>query len=128
NISIVHISDLHVRRGDQRLLRAQRSALKGLAPDLLCVTGDVCEKVEDIPLLVHLLQAAKPRLGTFVVLGNHEHNAHAPAHLRHEQARGWRRLLNVLIEPFAPDVRRDGDEEGQAMASAATAAGTTALY
>ena len=34
NVSIVHISDLHVRRGDQRLLRAQRAALKGLAPDL----------------------------------------------------------------------------------------------
>lgn len=128
NVSIVHISDLHVRRGDQRLLRAQRAALKGLAPDLLCVTGDVCEKVEDIPLLVHLLQTAKPRLGTFVVLGNHEHNAHAPDHLRHEEARGWRRVLNILIQPFAPGVRSDGDDEGHAMADALRAAGITVLH
>jgi len=29
-LSIVHISDLHVRSGDQRLFRAQRAALEGL--------------------------------------------------------------------------------------------------
>lgn len=128
NVSIVHISDLHVRRGDQRLLRAQRAALKGLAPDLLCVTGDVCEVVEDIPLLVSLLQTVKPRLGTFVVLGNHEHNAHAPQHLRDQHSGGWRRLLNFVIQPFAPDATSAGEDEGHAMADALRAAGITVLH
>ena len=128
NVSIVHISDLHVRRGDQRLLRAQKAALRSLAPDLLCVTGDVCEKVEDIPLLVDLLRTVKPRLGTFVVLGNHEHNAHAPAHLRQAHSRGWHRLLSMLIEPFAPDSRSDGEDEGHAMADALRAAGISVLH
>src|SRR5205814_4920966 len=72
-LSIVHISDLHVRRSDPRLHRAQSQAIKGLAPDLLCVTGDLCEKVEDIHLVVDLLRQARPKYGTFIVLGNHEH-------------------------------------------------------
>src|SRR5919205_2108345 len=67
-VSILHISDLHVRRGDLRLWRAQRAALAGLSPDLVCVTGDVCERVEDVDLLVDLLQVTRPRYGTFVVL------------------------------------------------------------
>src|SRR5215208_4292535 len=91
-LSIVHISDLHVRRGDLRLFRAQKAALKAIArPDLLCVTGDVCEKIEDIHLVVDLLQSVKPRLGTFVVLGNHEHNAPMPPGLRDQHKRGWRK-------------------------------------
>jgi hypothetical protein len=32
HLSIVHISDLHVRRHDPRLLRSQKQALRGLAP------------------------------------------------------------------------------------------------
>src|ERR1700724_2232080 len=80
SVSIVHISDLHVRSSDQRLFRAQMASVKGLAPDLLCVTGDMCEKVADIQMVVDVLKAAKPRLGTFVVLGNHEHNAPLPQH------------------------------------------------
>lgn len=127
-VSIVHISDLHVRRDDLRLLRAQKAALKGLAPDLLCVTGDVCEKVQDIPLLIDLLNTATPRLGTFIVLGNHEHNAHAPADLREQYGRGWRRLLGVLLHPFSPRLRSEGDDEGHAMADALTAAGLTVLH
>ena len=128
NVSIVHISDLHVRRGDQRLLRAQKAALRSLAPDLLCVTGDVCEKVEDIPLLIDLLRTVEPRLGTFVVLGNHEHNAPAPEHLRQAHSRGWHRLLSMLVEPFAPDSRSDGEDEGHAMADALRAAGISVLH
>jgi predicted MPP superfamily phosphohydrolase len=127
DLSIVHISDLHVRRQDQRLLRTQRRALSGMRPDLLCVTGDVCEKVEDIPLLVDVLRSAHPRLGTFVVLGNHEHNAHAPHRLRRKYKRGFRRLMG-LLRPFAPRITSDGDDEGHAMADALRAAGITVLH
>jgi uncharacterized protein len=128
NVSIVHISDLHVRRGDPRLLRAQHAALRGLAPDLLCVTGDVCEKVEDIPLLIDLLRTVKPRLGTFVVLGNHEHNAPMPAHLRDERACGWRRVAGAVLALFPPSATSNGDDEGHAMADAIRAAGITVLH
>jgi predicted MPP superfamily phosphohydrolase len=128
DLSIVHISDLHVRRHDQRLLRVQRRALDGMAPDLLCVTGDVCEKVQDIPLLVEVLRSAQPRLGTYVVLGNHEHNAPAPGRIRDQQKRGLFRLIGKILYLFAPRVRSDGEEEGHAMAEALRAAGFTVLH
>ena len=128
DVSIVHISDLHVRRGDPRLLKAQKAALKDLAPDLVCVTGDVCEKVHDIHLLIDLLRTAKPRLGTFVVLGNHEHNAPAPAHLREAHKRGIWKFVGAFLHLVAPRVRSDGEEEGHAMADALRAAGITVLH
>lgn len=129
DLSIVHISDLHVRRYDQRLLRVQREALRRLnTADLLCVTGDVCEKVSDIDLVVELLQEVRPRLGTFVVLGNHEHNAPMPRHLLDQQTRGWRKLLSNFLDVVAPRLRSDGDDEGHAMADALQAAGVTVLH
>jgi predicted MPP superfamily phosphohydrolase len=127
-LNIVHISDLHVRSGDPRLARTQKAALQGLKPDLLCVTGDMCEKVDDIHILVDLLSVAKPRFGTFVVLGNHEHNAPLPSHLHREHANGWRKLLGKMLHIFAPSVRSDGDEEAHAMADALREAGITVLH
>jgi predicted MPP superfamily phosphohydrolase len=127
-LSIVHISDLHVRRGDLRLLRTQKSALAGIAPDLLCVTGDVCEKVRDIPLLVDLLNVARPRLGTFVVLGNHEHNAPAPEPIRAAHRRLILRLVGLILDAFAPRVSSDGEHEAHAMADALRAAGISVLH
>jgi predicted MPP superfamily phosphohydrolase len=127
-LSIVHISDPHVRSGDLRLFRAQRAALEGLTPDLLCVTGDVCEKVADIHLVVELLRTVKPRLGTFVVLGNHEHNAPLPLHLRDLHRRGWRKAIGRLLGALAPRLRSDGEHEGHAMADALREAGITVLH
>jgi predicted MPP superfamily phosphohydrolase len=127
-LSIVHISDLHVRRDDPRLLRAQRQAVSQLAPDLLCVTGDVCEKVQDIPFLVDILQAARPRLGTFLVLGNHEHNAPTPASLREQRHHGLSRLVGAVLGLVAPRLKSDGEEEAHAMADALRAAGFTVLH
>jgi predicted MPP superfamily phosphohydrolase len=94
----------------------------------VCVTGDVCEKVADIDLVVQLLRQARPKLGTFVVLGNHEHNAPAPAHLRTQARRGWRRWVGAILHVVAPRLRSDGDEEGHAMADALQAAGFTVLH
>ena len=128
NLSIVHISDLHVRSGDARLHRVQKAALSGLKPDLLCVTGDMCEKVKDIPILVDLLKAVTPRLGTFVVLGNHEHNAPLPFHLKEQHKKGWRKAIGQLLHVVAPNITSDGDDEGHAMAEALRDAGITVLH
>ncbi len=124
-LSIVHISDLHVRRSDQRLVRAQRTALMGLEPDLVCVTGDVCEKVRDIDLLIELLEVIKPRLGTFIVLGNHEHNAPLPEQLR---PTGLRKVISGILHLLATHQRSDGDDEAHAMAEALSNAGFTVLH
>jgi predicted MPP superfamily phosphohydrolase len=128
-LSIVHISDMHVRAGDMRLFRAQKAALEAIGtPDLLCVTGDVCEKVADIHLVVDLLRTVQPRLGTFVVLGNHEHNAPLPLRLKEQHRRGWRKALGATMRLIAPRLRSDGDDEGHAMADALREAGITVLH
>ena len=128
DLQVVHISDLHVQRQDPRLRRAQMRALHGLTPDIVCVTGDVCEKVRDIPLLIEVLRAARPTLGTFIVLGNHEHNAPAPAHLREQQKHGFMRVVSAFLDVVAPRIKSDGEEEGHAMAEALSAAGFTVLH
>lgn len=129
-LEILHISDLHVRASDRRLFNAQKAALQSLRhqPDLVCVTGDVCEKVADIHIVVDLLQTLKPRHGTFVVLGNHEHNAPLPPKIAHEHRGGWRKLLSRVVHLVAPKLRSDGDDEGHAMADALVAAGITVLH
>jgi predicted MPP superfamily phosphohydrolase len=129
NLSIVHISDMHVRAGDMRLFRSQKAALEAIGtPDLLCVTGDVCEKVEDIHMVVDLLKTVQPRLGTFVVLGNHEHNAPLPLSLKEQNKSGWRKALGATLGLIAPRLRSDGDDEGHAMADALREAGITVLH
>ncbi len=130
DLKIVHISDLHVRASDRRLFNAQKAALLAIRqqPDVVCVTGDVCEKVEDIHMVIDLLQTLQPRHGTFVVLGNHEHNAPLPAHLVDEHKRGWRRALSRALHTIAPRLHSDGDDEGHAMADALCAAGITVLH
>jgi predicted MPP superfamily phosphohydrolase len=77
-LDILHLSDLHIRRQARTAFAAQRRALERLAaqPDVVCVTGDVCEQTEDAPLVAELLAGLRPRLGTFVILGNHEYGAH----------------------------------------------------
>jgi uncharacterized protein len=126
-LSILHISDLHVRRGDRRLYSAQRAALAGLTPDLLCVTGDLCETVADVDLAIELVRAVEPRVGTFVVLGNHEHGAHAPAGLRQRESRGWRGALGRTLALVAPREGSGGSDEAYAIGEALAAAGMSVL-
>ena len=128
-VQLVHISDLHVRASARRLFNAQKAALKAIPePDLLCVTGDICEKIKDIHMVVDLLRSVTPRHGTFVVLGNHEHNAPLPTHLQNQHKHGWRRLLSRSLHLFGPRLRSDGADEGHAMADALRAAGITVLH
>jgi predicted MPP superfamily phosphohydrolase len=126
-ISILHISDLHVRRANPRLHRVQRAALLGLKPDLLCVTGDVCETADDVGLAIDVLRGVRPRLGTFVVLGNHEHGAGAPAGLRARESAGWRAVLGRALALIAPREVSSGTHDALAVAEALSRAGMHVL-
>jgi predicted MPP superfamily phosphohydrolase len=114
-LEILHLSDLHVRRGDPALLAAQKAALSRLdrQPDLVCVTGDLCEKVEDAPLVADLLRLVQPRLGTFVILGNHEYAAGAPR----GGPRSEKLMARVFHALFGPGLS-SGPCEGDAVATA----------
>lgn len=74
-LSILHLTDLHIT-GWNRRLGAWAEVLSGIEPDLLAVTGDLGHRSwrwqHSLPNILRLLNAARPRLGTYFILGNHD--------------------------------------------------------
>src|SRR5437870_13167333 len=62
-LSILHLSDFHVKAGGERLYGAQARFLRSLPiiPDLVCVTGDLCEQLADAPRVAALLALVRPQ-------------------------------------------------------------------
>jgi predicted MPP superfamily phosphohydrolase len=73
-LRIVQLSDLHVgphtpRRFLERVMRATR----GLAPDLIAVTGDlVDDRAEDVDAYAKIFGALDAPLGVYIIPGNHD--------------------------------------------------------
>ncbi|HEY3109243.1 MAG TPA: metallophosphoesterase [Chloroflexota bacterium] len=128
-LSILHLSDLHVRADADRLHRAQEQFLRSLTgtPDLVCVTGDVCEHLVAAPRAVALLGLVRSRLGTLVVLGNHEHHAPIPAGLRRPNRRAWGRLARLASRLLGARVTSSGSDEARAIGVALGASGLRVL-
>lgn len=124
-LDILHLSDLHLRRGAHRLADAQSAALDaiGQQPDIVCVSGDVCEREVDVSLAVDVLRRVRPRLGTFAVLGNHEYNARPPRTLRRGPGGALWKLFKLVYHHEASR----GAEEADAIADGLTRGGTTVL-
>lgn len=82
---VLHLSDLHVR-GPRRRHEAILSAVAGAEYDLLAFTGDLMTEAGDEPAAAEfagrLLAAARPRIGSVGVWGNHDTRALRP-HLAH---------------------------------------------
>jgi predicted MPP superfamily phosphohydrolase len=73
-LRILQLSDMHVGPyvgldDVERLL--QRAA--ALEPDLVVVTGDICDHLPDYLATLQCLEGLSPRLGTYASLGNHEY-------------------------------------------------------
>jgi predicted MPP superfamily phosphohydrolase len=112
SLSILHLSDLHVCGGAHRLLRAQTALLAGLGqPDVCVATGDLCETPDDVEATLRLLSNVRPRFGTFVVLGNHEHDVHYRASSSETIRPRWMRVLDDILGYV---VREPLKEPGQA--------------
>lgn len=128
-LQVLHLSDLHVRAGADRLYDAQTRFLQSVQrqPDLVCVTGDLCEQLGDVPRLVSLLQLVRPRLGMFVVLGNHEHAARAPDSVIRQHQGLWGRLASAATHLLGSCQRSSGAEEGHAISEALSRAGVPVL-
>ncbi len=71
-LTILHISDLHVRKPDP-LVAGMIDRVRGLEPDLILVTGDLIEVDAGTDFCVELLSTLRARLGVYAVLGNHDH-------------------------------------------------------
>jgi len=99
--SIVQLSDIHVgptiRRG---YIEAMVKRANGLKPDLIAITGDLVDgSVAQLREHIAPLAELRARHGTFVVTGNHEYYAGAPAWIAELRRLGLTVLLNehVLI-------------------------------
>lgn len=73
-LTVLHLSDIHSRPGDPRG-EAIVAAAASIPADLVCLTGDYGDRPRDAPIAAALLAAARGRLGTFAVLGNHDFDA-----------------------------------------------------
>jgi hypothetical protein len=73
-LRILHLSDLHLRHYvtlsdlEEVMVEAEQ-----LSPDLVLVTGDVADDLNQLPDALKMIAALKPRLGAFACLGNHEY-------------------------------------------------------
>jgi uncharacterized protein len=72
-LSIVHLSDFHFSgRVTRRYFDVVVQRANALEPDLIVVTGDICDKSHCLDWIPGTLGQLKSRFGTFFVLGNHD--------------------------------------------------------
>lgn len=73
-LRILQLSDLHLGAGPSSAdLKALLDGLRAEPPDLVVLTGDVADKVEELEAALELVTQFAPRLGVYAALGNHEY-------------------------------------------------------
>jgi predicted MPP superfamily phosphohydrolase len=73
-LRILHLSDLHLGAGRTSAdLGALLESLRPDPPDLIVLTGDVADQLEELEAALELVTAFAPRLGVYAALGNHEY-------------------------------------------------------
>ena len=73
-LRILHLSDLHLGAGRTSAdLGALLDSLRSEPPDLIVLTGDVADQLEELEAGLALVTAFAPRLGVYAALGNHEY-------------------------------------------------------
>jgi uncharacterized protein len=73
-LRILHLSDLHLGLGRTAAdLSVLLDGLRSDPPDLIVLTGDVADKLDELEAGLELVTAFAPRLGVYAALGNHEY-------------------------------------------------------
>jgi predicted MPP superfamily phosphohydrolase len=94
-LRILQLSDLHLGAG--RTSRDLHDLLEGLRahpPDLIVLTGDVADQLEELVAGLDIVTAFAPRLGVYAALGNHEYLNGIERMLPAYQASSVRLLIN----------------------------------
>jgi uncharacterized protein len=72
-LSILHLSDTHFnRRIEPVYFREVVDLANELHPDMVAMTGDICDMAAAIPWVADVFGRLEGRLGKFFVLGNHD--------------------------------------------------------
>jgi uncharacterized protein len=104
-VKILLLSDIHVAGPDMPPWRLERivEQANALSPDVVLVAGDfisekrVSTRTYAPDEIAAPLQALRPRLGTFAVMGNHDHWSDAPAITAALTRAGVRVLYNEAV-------------------------------
>lgn len=73
-LRILQLSDLHLGAGPTSAdLARLLDSLRADPPDLVVLTGDVADKLEELETALELVTQLAPRLGVYAALGNHEY-------------------------------------------------------
>lgn len=135
-VTILHVSDTHLRRGSRRLRTFLERVPEelGAVPDLVVATGDLIDDDSSMPDVVSLLARLEAKIGRFFVYGSHDYyEARGPsygkyftgettsgARRRDEspmtealEAKGWRNVSNrtELVESDAGTIRISGVDD-----------------
>ncbi|MBU1317714.1 MAG: metallophosphoesterase [candidate division Zixibacteria bacterium] len=71
---ILHLSDLHLGRYFQLTdLENVLTDAEQFRPDLVLLTGDICDVPKQLPETLRMISASKPRAGCAASIGNHEY-------------------------------------------------------
>src|SRR3989442_638354 len=74
-LRIACLTDVHLSHGVGRAARAAITQLGRERPEVVALTGDICNSREDLPDLVAWARDARGTLATFATFGNWEHRA-----------------------------------------------------
>ncbi len=79
-LRVAHVSDFHLNSHlPMSYFQAAMRRVADADPDLVVFTGDFVTYAKYIPLMAHVLPLAKGKLGSYGVIGNHDHWANAAA-------------------------------------------------
>lgn len=100
----VQIGDLHLSRMlSRRSLRRLVGQVNRLEPDLVLLTGDTIDSIDEVfpdrDRFLAELSGLRARLGRYAITGNHEFYARGPEAMAHLRAAGFRVLENEVVEP-----------------------------
>lgn len=94
-LTVLHISDIHLRHKPGFLEKRLVSRINALKPDLLLITGDFVDDLGSLRATIDLLKSFKVKAGTYGVLGNTDHHFFRTKGLINElQTSGINILLN----------------------------------
>src|SRR5207253_10538852 len=74
-VRIACLPDVHLGGGVSPAARAALEVLARERPDVVLLSGDICNHHEDLPTLVAWAREARGTAATFATLGNWEHDA-----------------------------------------------------
>jgi len=74
-LKVVQVSDLHLYHGIHTAGHRTLELISAERPDLVLLTGDICEAGENLPELTDFTSGARGRLGTYAIYGNWERSA-----------------------------------------------------